>query len=401
MKLQLLLFFIGILLSFQASGQYTSVDNHSGLWSESATWDGGMPGATDIGDKVNIFGFVEWDEPAETELAFKITGGGGDALVVKDTLIVYGDLSFANDNNLIIEEGGVLIVYGNLSATNKIEIAPGGYLVVQDDLDLNDQQAIADGDVENIFVGGNSPDGGDFTDVNDDSDIEDEDGGLDDFYEGKDPVNADYSINPDTTDICSRTNEEVTLYLSGGNNAYLIEHWQISTDGDTFSEIADTEDLTSYTVTSTETRYYRVKYIPEEGAGSSFSDTAVVYCESLCMMTVYIDEPESSTQCYSEDVSFDFTSTVNDGTSPYTYLWEISSPDDPAPENIATEPDNSSDQETYSNFPNPEAISWQYTVNLTVTDAEGCTATDSQTITLQRRPETGNTYHVPNEFDHQ
>jgi hypothetical protein len=360
-----------------------------------------MPGATDIRDKATIFGFVEWNDPVETELAFNLRGGGGVALEVQDTLIVYGDLSFANDNDLVIEEGGVLIVYGNLSATNKIEIAPNGYLIVQGDLDLKDnpQTGTTNGG-DNIFVGGTYPNKDEFGDTEEDSALEDEDGGLDDFYKGKDPNNADYSINPDTTDICSRSNQEVTLYFSGGNKAESIGTWQISSDGNVFSEIADTEGLTSYTVTSTQTRYYRVQYVPEGGTESTISDTAVVYCNNLCTMTASIPEP-NQTACYAEDVSINYTSAISNGTSPYTYHWEITSSDDPNVGNIITQPDDVSDQITYSNFPNPEAVSWNYEVTLTVTDADGCSANTSQTITLQRRPVTGNAYYVPNDFDQQ
>jgi len=403
MKVHLLLLFMGILLSLQAAGQYTSKDNHTGLWSDPNTWvNWAGPYYTGISTPVNIDGFVE----SSASLSFDVQG---DALVVRDTLIIYGDLSFANKNNLVIEAGGILVLYGDLSATNKIEIAPEGYLIVQGNIDLNESgQAETTNDGDNVFVGGTiSPekDTADFSQSKPDSEIGDEDGGLDDFYKGKDPNNELYSIRPDTTDICSRTNPEANLYFTGGNQVDEIVTWQKSTnpsDETSWVNVGDGSD--SYTanpdppLSDGEALYCRVSYTLD--GTSYFSDTAVVYCGSLCTMTASIPEPDQ-TACYAEDVSFNFTSTISDGTAPYNYSWEITSADDPNVGDVITQAGNTSDQITYSNFSNPEAVSWNYTVTLTATDAESCESVITREITLQRRPETGNTYYVPNEFDQQ
>ena len=409
-KIKLLLFCLGmILLSLDATGQgngngngggqsedpnpYISEDNYTGLWSDPNTWDNWDGTSYTLSNPVEIDGFIESNE----SLAFNYKG---DALVVRDTLIVYGDLSFATQNNLVIEEGGVLIVYGNLVNDGNIEISPQGYLVVQGDLDLTGAADVADGEVENIFVGGEN-DRKNFDGANPDSIIGEIDPSLGDFYEG----NELFSIHPDTTEICSQDNQSLGLRLAGGNKADVIDSWQKSTnpsDENSWNNVDETGS-TSYTVQADalpnegEALYYRVQYTVD---GTPYiSDTAVVYCGSLCTMTASINEGDQ-TACYAEDVSFSFTSEVTDGT-PDTYSWTITSADDPKVEDINTQPNNPSDQITYSNFPNPEAVDWNYEVTLTVIDADGCSATASQTITLQRRPETGNAYYVPNDFDQQ
>ena len=410
MKAHLLLFFMGILLSLQAAGQYTSKDNYTGWWEETSTWTGdpaNVPGYTGITEPVTIKGFVQSNE----SLSFDVQG---DALTVQDTLIVYGDLSFANKNDLVIEEGGVLIVYGNLSATNQIEMDPQGYLVVKGDLVLtqgNNQVETTNGG-DNIFVGGNiTPEkryegSEEFSDTADVSQIGDEDPGLEDIYTN----NGIYKIRPDSTIRCSGSGEAVNLYLSGGSQADAIDSWQKSTnpsDENSWNNVDETGS-TSYTVQADalpnegEALYYRVQYTVD---GTPYiSDTAVVYCGSLCTMNASIDLKEGweSPTCYSEGVSFRFTSTITEGTAPYTYSWQISpsgDPQDPNP-NITISED-SPGEATFSGFSNPGATTWEYTVTLTVEDNEACSATASQTIILQRRPVTGNAYYVPNDFDQQ
>ena len=419
----MLLFIISAMVTFQVLGQnnpdipYISKDNNTGYWNDPATWTDRVDSDNndlddyeqeEVGEAYTIIkGMVKWEATSTTDstLNFNLGGnppGQGDtALVVKDTLVVYGNIFFANSNNLYIEEGGVLIVYGDLGGTNKIVLDPQGYLIVQGDLNFNNekqQEITTEGD--NVYVGGDISNCNDCQNTgNDSTDLVTDSLDVYDFYQGEDPDNPVYSITPGSTDICSRSPQRVTLYFSGADDVQELS-WQVSSDGSTYSDIADAEGQSSYTVTLTETRYYRIEYIPEGGTESSFSDTAVVYCESLCTMTASISEADQ-TACYADDVSIDFTSAISDGTSPYTYSWEISSSDDPNPENIITSPDNTSEQVTFSNFPNPEATSWQYTVTLTASDDESCTDTDTQTIILQRRPETGNTYYVPNEFDRQ
>ena len=85
--------------------QFTSIDNNSGLWTDNATWVGGVaPGVAGITDEINIYGNV---------LRQGSLGYTSNTLHVYDTLIITGDVFFTPFVDLIVESGGVLIIYGD------------------------------------------------------------------------------------------------------------------------------------------------------------------------------------------------------------------------------------------------------------------------------------------------
>ncbi|MGZ2370871.1 hypothetical protein ACXR6G_13900 [Ancylomarina sp. YFZ004] len=50
-------------------------------------------------------------------------------IIVKGKLVVYGDLIMTNQKDLIIAEGGIVIVTGNLSIGKNISVSTSGYLI--------------------------------------------------------------------------------------------------------------------------------------------------------------------------------------------------------------------------------------------------------------------------------
>jgi hypothetical protein len=85
--------------------QYTSIDNNSGLWTDNGTWVGGVaPPTIAIVDDVNIYGTVTRQGNISVTL---------NAIHVYDTLIIYGNLVLDPLTDLIVEAGGVLIIYGD------------------------------------------------------------------------------------------------------------------------------------------------------------------------------------------------------------------------------------------------------------------------------------------------
>lgn len=111
-----------------AFGQTSIAD---GDWSDNDIWDTGYsPGFTGLTNPV-IDSYVI----ANSGLTFASTNG--NTLTIKDTLIVYGDVTFdVNKNNagITIERNNVLIIFGNLEMGKNnagVDIAEGGVLVVK------------------------------------------------------------------------------------------------------------------------------------------------------------------------------------------------------------------------------------------------------------------------------
>ncbi|MBS3770921.1 MAG: hypothetical protein V5A47_12685 [Bacteroidales bacterium] len=404
---KILLFLAGFILTTQVFGQYESKDNHTGYWDDAATWIDGSYEQDPVNDDYAVIeGLVEWEpEPNDSTLNFNLGGnppGEGDsALVVRDTLIVNGNLNFANKNNLYIGEGGMLIIYGDLSGENLIEIDPNGYLIIEGNLIFNNENSgeISDGNGDNMYIGGDKENCTDTecnTINNDSTDLVSDSLDVYDYYKGQDPVNSgQYTIRPQSTDICDRSPQRVTLYFSDAESMDEL-YWQESPDGETYSKITGTDGQGSLTITSTETRFYRIQYSNDGGNTFNASDSAVVYCDNLCTLSASISLTSGSTPaCYSEGISYTFEAEPAGASS---YDWDISPATNSQNGDISiTKNEN---QATFSNYTNPDSPSQEYTIDVTVSD-EGCSDTASQTVTLQRRPETGNTYYVPNDFANQ
>ncbi len=104
---------------------YTSKDNYTGLWDSPSTWDNEWPSPvyTIDGLTINIYGKIT----ARDSITFK---GSDNSLVVNDTLIINGSLSLSNNSSLIINDGGILLVMGNITLDNQSNITANGYVVV-------------------------------------------------------------------------------------------------------------------------------------------------------------------------------------------------------------------------------------------------------------------------------
>ena len=91
---------------------------------------GVVPPSAPSGD-VDIYGYIN-----SGSLSF--TGTKNHVLTVHDTLVIDGNLTIGNKSiNLTLPAGGVLIVLGNFTATNKITVANGGIFVVTGDMDFS------------------------------------------------------------------------------------------------------------------------------------------------------------------------------------------------------------------------------------------------------------------------
>jgi hypothetical protein len=108
--------------------QFASVDEEFGDWEQNQTWQGGTPpGTTNPNADITINGFVIRNGSLTTDDILTISEN--------DTLEIQGDLSMGNNGELFVEDGAVLVIFGNFTAGNKIDIASGGTIVVEGQFD--------------------------------------------------------------------------------------------------------------------------------------------------------------------------------------------------------------------------------------------------------------------------
>lgn len=146
-------FFLSKQISFS---QYSSKEKNKGDWESASTWNPVWPNPQTFvnGINININGYVT----VNGSLTF--SGANGN-LVINDTLVIKGDLTLGDHNDLQINNTGVLIVWGNLTVTRRADVAANGYLIVTNDVIKNGQYA--EGSISSnqnpakVFVGGVIP----------------------------------------------------------------------------------------------------------------------------------------------------------------------------------------------------------------------------------------------------
>lgn len=120
-------------------------------------------------------------------------------------------------------------------------------------------------------------------------------------------------------------------------------------------------------------------------------------CGNTSSTTFTIDAPEAlqveaiadqDVACFDEDLTFDLTATPENGTAPYTYAWSTSY------EGATVISPNASTTEATPNYGDrwsrPVYVTQNITYTVVVTDANGCTATDTVKVTVNALPNVGN-----------
>ena len=159
--LLILLFFLSGQAAF--SQPYTSINNSTGGWETPTTWNPVWPSPqTSVnGHNIDINGYIT----SGTSLSFS----GSSKLTVKDTLVIKGNLTMNDNNDLKIEDNGILIIWGDLTISYDTKIESDGYLVVTGNIikvgDINQGELKSNDNPVKVFVGGTIPSG--LTDDND------------------------------------------------------------------------------------------------------------------------------------------------------------------------------------------------------------------------------------------
>ncbi len=157
-----LLVFVGTLslicTFLSAFSQKETKNNFTGGWSDNNSWvDNAAIGTinlpTPVDFDITIYGYINVGSYGSNQDLTFAANRDLYNFIVNDTLVVYGNVDFANKAmNLVIGSGGLLIVLGNLNMDNKIDIASDGILVVQGTFNKTGSQGTYTGS-GNVYAG--------------------------------------------------------------------------------------------------------------------------------------------------------------------------------------------------------------------------------------------------------
>jgi hypothetical protein len=120
-----------LLNSFLCQGQTTTKNNYTGNWTDSLTWTDGVPASTtNLITATTINGYITC--AGNLVLGNTNIESNPPDFMINDTLVITGDFTMGNKClDLVINNGGVLIIMGTLYGNNKISLDVGGTLVVR------------------------------------------------------------------------------------------------------------------------------------------------------------------------------------------------------------------------------------------------------------------------------
>lgn len=402
-----------------ASGQYTSKDDYTGLWDVNSSWiDDSAPGTNNIGSRVNIYGSIT----REGNLDF---GNGGD-LHIYDTLIVKGDVSHHTNNDLVLHENSVLIIYGNLLMGTRVDINSNGTLIVTGNLEKSgaDNQGsftVGDQDPPQVYIGGTisdnianndnfpaldcSDDGGShnssgcsYGDLNDvlDSDYGDlVNDNNDHCIESSPVINSVDSNSPVDLD----GNLELTGSAESGNGGDVSYSW-VGPENFYFSGQTAEREITSEDMGG----YYVLRAVNSEGCSAKDSVNVLVgYICPAPVAEISVDPVGSVCETNPVEISISFTGS---GIYSFTLIRTHEVEGEEAEVVLATETNYEGSNYTF-NSDSPEwvdsgvrpAEATQYTYSLRDFEDENCAGSFTEAnLEVWKLPETGPQYHISNSF---
>jgi gliding motility-associated-like protein len=138
------------------SQTYSSRNNYTGDWEQSSSWNPvwTVPQTSILGGIISINGYIT----VNGSLSFY---GSASKLIINDTLVIKGNLTLGDNNDLTINDNGILIIRGSFSLGNQTIITANGYLVIESDIIKN--SSIIQGSITSnnnpvkLFLGGTIP----------------------------------------------------------------------------------------------------------------------------------------------------------------------------------------------------------------------------------------------------
>lgn len=305
------------------------------LWTTNANWtDNAAVPVTDIGDTYNASGDVqiriEKYITRNGALSFRNIGNNSKEIVIKDTLVVYGNMSFAtNSYSLRMMTGSVLVVFGDFSAANKVTVDNGGLIIIDGNMSLtggNQEYTDNNGGVGNLVVTGTISGNGDTAAASaDNSSLSSKPQSIQDFVNnnGATPL-------PIVLSYFKGVNLKNAVKLSWETvSEENFDHFEIqrSFDGKDFDVIATekgngfTSEKHQYSFTDTNPEmginYYRLNAIDFDGSSEIFETIAVEVAPDFSTVAMY-PNPNNGTELQlniPEELlytAYDVTMTVSD-----------------------------------------------------------------------------------------
>ncbi|WP_339790288.1 MAG: T9SS type A sorting domain-containing protein [Imperialibacter sp.] len=283
------------------------------LWTTNANWtDNVAVPVSNIGNTYNSGG----DEQIRIEkyitrngsLSFRNIGNNSKEIVIKDTLVVYGNMTFdTNSYSLKLLSGAVLIVFGDFSAANKVTLDNGGLLIIDGNMTLtggNQEYTDNNGGVGNLVVTGTISGNGDTAAASaDNSSLSSKPQSIQNFVNGGGstplPIVLSYFKGVNLKNAVKLSWET----LSEEN----FDHFEIqrSFDGKEFEVIATekgngfTSEKHQYSFTDNDPEmginYYRLNAIDFDGSSEIFETIAVEVAPDFSAVTMY-PNPNNGTE---------------------------------------------------------------------------------------------------------
>jgi gliding motility-associated-like protein len=153
LKLALLTVFSFLSVQVISSQEHISKNNHTGAWEMPSSWEPEWttPQYSISGYDVSINGYIT----VNGSLSFS---GTASSLDINDTLVIRGNLTLDNNNDVYVKDNGILIIRGNLIINNQTNVKSDGYLVVLGNIIKNssDNQGsfTSNDDPVKVFIGG-------------------------------------------------------------------------------------------------------------------------------------------------------------------------------------------------------------------------------------------------------
>ena len=128
------------------SQDYSSLNNYTCDWETPSSWNPAWPVPQTIisGYNMTINGYIILNG----SLSFT---GSADILTINDTLVVRGNLLLGNNNDIIINDNGILIIQGSFTMNNQTLVTANGYLIITGDFAKNSAQILKESQIQLIL----------------------------------------------------------------------------------------------------------------------------------------------------------------------------------------------------------------------------------------------------------